>query len=104
MSAPLQQLEVEKITGMAINRSVVGAGSSRRCTRRIGAGSPAHHVNGRWISSFRDNMFCSTGLAFRTSTAKPTTYTTRFALELHTGSFVIERVLEPGYGCVPRAD
>ena len=27
--APLQRLEVERITGMAINRSVVGVGSSR---------------------------------------------------------------------------
>ena len=29
VSAPLQQLEAERITGMAINRSVVGVGSSR---------------------------------------------------------------------------
>ena len=28
-SAPLQRLEVERITGMAINRSVEGVGSSR---------------------------------------------------------------------------
>ena len=34
VSAPLQRLEVERMTGMAINRSVVGVGSSRRCDVR----------------------------------------------------------------------
>lgn len=73
----------------AINRFVVGVGSSRWCARRIGLGTPSQRENGRLASSSHVTRSCSTRLALRTRTGKPTACTVRCTQGMHNGSALV---------------
>ena len=80
VSAPLQRLEVENITGQ---KTVRGRGGVISLLYKTKWNSPNHAGSGIWTSTSHAPTFSVVGPALRTSTAKLTAVTTGCALALH---------------------
>ena len=88
VSAPLQRLEVEKITGHQSVRGLGGVIAVLMETTRIGWDPPNRSGSGKWTFNSLAPTFCIIESALRTSTAKPTVFTAGCALVRHNVSFL----------------